>query len=85
MGSESVTLSQQITGEASTAAFDSATWDASTWVSFGNSQIYKFFKWPSAGTAKAISIRFNVNPSTNNNGKWGCTSVVGMYRTRRIR
>ena len=85
MGSEAVTLSQQITGETSTAAWDSATWDTDTWVSFGDSQIYKFFKWPSAGTAKAISIRFNVEPSTNNNGKWGCTSVIGMYRTRRIR
>jgi hypothetical protein len=84
-GSEAVTLSQQITGEASTAAWDSATWDTDSWVSFGDSQIYKFFKWPSAGTAKAISIRFNVDPTTNNNGKWGCTSVVGMYRTRRIR
>lgn len=84
-GSETNTLSQQITGEASSAAWDSATWDSDSWVSFGDSQIYKFFKWPSAGTAKAISIRFNVEPSTNNNGKWGCTSVVGMYRTRRIR
>jgi hypothetical protein len=84
-GSEATTLSQQITGEASSAAWDSATWDTDTWVSFGDSQIYKFFKWPSAGTAKAICIRFNVEPTTNNNGKWGCTSVVGMYRTRRIR
>jgi len=84
-GSETTTLSQQVTGEASSAAWDAATWDADSWVSFGDSQIYKFFKWPSAGTAKAISIRFNVEPTTNNNGKWGCTSVVGMYRTRRIR
>ena len=93
--SEATTLSQQITGEASTSAWDSATWqklpgDEGTdgdgvWVSFGDSQIYKFFKWPSAGTAKAICIRFNVDPSTDNNGKWGCTSIVGMYRTRRIR
>ena len=85
MGSEVSSLTQQITGESSSAVWDTAVWDTDTWVSFGDSQIYKFFKWASIGTAKAISIRFNVSPTTGNNGKWGITSLVGMYRTRRIR
>lgn len=46
---------------------------------------YEFFRWPTAGTAKAISLRFSVSPLLGARGKWGITSVVGMYRTRRLR
>jgi hypothetical protein len=91
-GSEVSSLTQQITGESSDSVYDTATFQNEigsegngVWVSFGESQIYKFFKWASIGTAKAISIRFNISPSDGNNGKWGMTSLVGMYRTRRIR
>ena len=55
------------------------------WASQGIASIYEFFRWPTAGTAKAISLRFSVAPVEGARGKWGMTSVVGMYRTRRLR
>ena len=99
LASSTVSQSQTITGDASTASWDSdpsgsgnGVWaatdpaeDASKWAAAAGTNIYKFFRWPTAGTAKAISLRFSVTPSPSARGKWGLTSVVGMYRTRRIR
>lgn len=85
LASEALTQTQQITGEASNAEWDSAVWDTDNWVAAGAQNIYKFLRWPTAGTAKAISLRFSVTPSAGSRGKWGLTSVLGMYRTRRIR
>tara|TARA_R100000808_G_C2148637_1_gene156802 strand:+ start:1404 stop:3095 length:1692 start_codon:yes stop_codon:yes gene_type:complete len=84
LSSEVVTQSKAITGEASQAKWDTAVWDTDKWVA-ASENIYKFFRWPTAGTAKAISLRFSVTPSSGSRGKWGLTSVLGMYRTRRIR
>ena len=92
LASSIVSQSHSISGDASTASWDSApsgdgngVWDTSTWAAAAGTNIYKFFRWPTAGTAKAISLRFSVTPSPSARGKWGLTSVVGMYRTRRIR
>ncbi len=92
LASAVVSQSQTITGEASTATWDSSpsgdgngVWDTSSWAAASGTNVYKFFRWPTAGTAKAISLRFSVTPSPSARGKWGLTSVVGMYRTRRIR
>jgi hypothetical protein len=81
-----VLYSKDLVGDSSTAVWGTARWGIDSWVSLSNSRIYKFFRWPSAGTAKAISIRFSIAPDdTYGHGKWGMTSIVGMYRTRRIR
>jgi len=92
LASEAVSQSQTITGDASTASWDSdpsgdgnGVWGTSTWAPAAGTNVYKFFRWPTAGTAKAISLRFSVTPTPSARGKWGLTSVVGMYRTRRIR
>ena len=77
---------KDVEGDASSAVWGTGVWGTSKWVSLGIASIYKFFRWPSAGTAKAISIRFSITPGNiNGRGKWGVTSVVGMYRTRRLR
>jgi len=92
LASGTIVDSNTIVGEGSTSVWGTATWvnDAGTdgngtWSSEGLSKVYKFFRWPTAGTARAISVRFSVNPTTGARGKWGMTSLVGMYRTRRIR
>jgi len=92
LASGTIIDSKTIVGEGSTSVWGTATWvnDAGTdgngaWSSEGLSKVYKFFRWPTAGTARAISVRFSVNPTTGARGKWGMTSLVGMYRTRRIR
>ena len=92
LASESLSYSQTIEGKSSTSVWDTATWVGDdgevgdgVWVSQGIASVYEFFRWPTAGTAKAISLRFSVNPSVGLRGKWGVTSVVGMYRTRRLR
>jgi hypothetical protein len=85
LASEALTQTKSITGEASDAKWGTAKWDTDTWAAGGGANVYKFFRWPTAGTAKAISLRFSVTPSAGARGKWGLTSVVGMYRTRRIR
>jgi len=61
LASESISQSQTITGDASTASWDSApsgdgngVWDTSTWAAGAGTNVYKFFRWPTAGTAKAI-------------------------------
>ena len=84
--------SKTIEGQGSTSVWGTATWvnDAENvgngvWSSEGLSKVYEFFRWPTAGTARAISVRLSVNPAQNLRGKWGMTSLVGMYRTRRIR
>jgi hypothetical protein len=92
LASGTIIDSKTIVGEWSTSVWGTATRvnDAGTdgngvWSSEGLSKVYKFFRWPTAGTARAISVRFSVNPTTGARGKWGMTSLVGMYRTRRIR
>jgi hypothetical protein len=30
-------------------------------------------------------LRFSVTPTPSTRGKWGMTSIIGMYRTRRLR
>ena len=59
--------------------------DATDWQPEGTSDKYAFGRWPTIGTAQAISLRFSVSPTVSTRGKWGVTSVVGMYRTRRLR
>jgi len=92
LSTEAVSQSQSISGPGGEATWDSdpsgsgdGVWNVSEWAAGGTSNIYKFFRWPTAGTAKAISLRFSVTPSLGARGKWGLTSAVAMYRTRRIR
>jgi hypothetical protein len=92
LASGTIIDAKTIEGRSSTSVWGTATWanDAGTtgdgvWSSEGLSKVYEFFRWPTAGTARAISIRLSVNPSAGLRGKWGMTSLVGMYRTRRIR
>ena len=92
LSTEAVSQSQPISGPGGEATWDSdpsgsgdGVWNVSEWAAGGTSNIYKFFRWPTAGTAKAISLRFSVTPSVGARGKWGLTSAVAMYRTRRIR
>jgi hypothetical protein len=85
LSTEAVSQSQSIVGVTTTALWDTAKWDVDEWAAGGTSNIYKFFRWPTAGTAKAISLRFSVSPAIGNRGTWGLTSAVAMYRTRRIR
>ena len=81
-----------ITGMDTPATWDSdpsgsgdGVWDTSEWQAQGTSDRYVFLRWPTVGTAQAISLRFSVNPSVTYRGQWGLTSVLGMYRTRRLR
>ena len=60
-------------------------WDTSEWQAQGTQDRYLFARWPTVGTAQAISLRFQVLPSVSKRGKWGVTSIIGMYRTRRLR
>ena len=60
-------------------------WDTSEWAQEGTSDVYEVVRWGSIGTAKAISLRFVSAPAVDATGKWGVTSIVGMYRTRRLR
>ena len=83
---------KDITGLGSPATWDSApsgsgdgVWDTSEWEAQGTSDKYIFARWPTVGTAQAISLRFQVLPSVSKRGKWGVTSIIGMYRTRRLR
>ena len=85
LGTAVVTRSKTITGQDLSAEWDSAVWGTDSWSTGAETNIYEFFRWPTAGTAKAISLRFSVTPTSGFRGKWGLTSVVGMYRTRRIR
>ena len=71
-----------------TAKWDDSDKDSSTyaaWQAEGTSDRYLFARWPTIGTAQAISLRFDVSPIPAKRGKWGITSVVAMYRTRRLR
>ena len=63
----------------------SAVGDPTEWQPEGTSDRYAFGRWPTIGTAQAISLRFSVTPVPATRGKWGITSVIGMYRTRRLR
>jgi hypothetical protein len=85
LSTEAVSQSHSIAGITTTAQWDTAKWDVDEWAAGGTANIYKFFRWPTAGTAKAISLRFSVSPADGNRGTWGLTSAVAMYRTRRIR
>jgi len=77
--------SKSIVGLGSPAVWDSGVWDDSEWAAEGTQDRYLFARWPTIGTAQAISLRFSVTPSPSARGKWGITSVIGMYRTRRLR
>ena len=77
--------SKSIVGVGSPAVWDSGVWDDSEWAAEGTQDRYLFARWPTIGTAQAISLRFSVSPSPSARGKWGITSVITMYRTRRLR
>ena len=84
--------SGSVTGLGSPATWDSApsgsgtgVWDTSEWQAEGTSDRYLLVRWPTVGTATAISLRFAVIPTVSYRGKWGVTSIIGMYRTRRLR
>jgi len=79
--------SKTLTGLDSPALWDAETsdWDDAEWQPEGTSDKYAFGRWPTIGTAQAISLRFQVSPAPATRGKWGITSVIGMYRTRRLR
>jgi len=80
------------TGLGAAATWDSdpsgsgtGVWDTSEWQPEGTSDRYLLVKWATIGTAVAISLRFSVTPTVSYRGKWGITSMIGMYRTRRLR
>jgi len=85
--------SKTLTGLGTVALWDTAQWDDddstspyyATWDAEGTSDRYLFTRWPTVGTAQAISLRFSVTPTPSTRGKWGVTSIVNMYRTRRLR
>ena len=85
--------SKSIVGLGTLSLWDTAKWDDSdttsdyyaAWQAEGTSDRYLFARWPTIGTAQAISLRFSVSPTAPKRGKWGVTSVVAMYRTRRLR
>ena len=79
--------SKTLTGLGTPALWDAETseWDAVEWQPEGTSDRYAFGRWPTIGTAQAISLRFQVTPVPSTRGKWGITSIIGMYRTRRLR
>ena len=92
LASSDVCYSKTLTGPGSPATWvstDGSTgdgvWDTSEWAAIGTEDIYGFARWPTIGTAKAISLRFSVTPTASTRGKWGMTSIIGMYRTRRLR
>tara|TARA_Y100001951_G_C11290097_1_gene271528 strand:- start:95 stop:1822 length:1728 start_codon:yes stop_codon:yes gene_type:complete len=85
-------FSGSVVGLGSPATWDSdpsgsgtGVWDTSEWQAEGTSDRYLIVRWPTVGTAKAISLRFQVTPTPSYRGKWGVTSIIGMYRTRRLR
>jgi hypothetical protein len=89
-----VGYSKTLTGLGTPSLWDAATseWydpagvgDPTQWQPEGTSDRYAFARWPTIGTAQAISLRFQVSPIPSTRGKWGITSVIGMYRTRRLR
>ena len=90
-----VGYSKTLIGLGTPALWDAATslWvadgsdelDDTEWQPEGTSDRYAFGRWPTIGTAQAISLRFSVSPTPSTRGKWGITSVIGMYRTRRLR
>ena len=88
-----VGYSKSITGLGSLSLWGTAKWDDddetsdyyAAWQSEGTSDRYLFARWPTIGTAQAISLRFSVSPTAPKRGKWGVTSVVSMYRTRRLK
>jgi hypothetical protein len=68
-----------ITGLDTPATWDSdpsgsgdGVWDTSEWQAQGTSDRYVFLRWPTVGTAQAISLRFSVNPSAHVSGQVGC-------------
>ncbi len=79
--------SKTMSGMDTPAVWDAgvSVWDDTDWQAEGTSDKYGFARWPTIGTAQAISLRFSVSPTVSTRGKWGVTSVVGMYRTRRLR
>ena len=88
----SAAYSKTIEGLGASATWDTdptgsgtGVWDTSDWDPEGLSDRYLYGRWPTAGTAQAISLRFLVTPSVSYRGKWGLTAVVNMYRTRRLR
>jgi len=87
-----VGYSKSVVGLGTPATWDSApsgsgtgVWDTSDWEAEGTSDQYMFARWPTIGTAQAISLRFSVSPTASKRGKWGVTSIVAMYRTRRLK
>jgi hypothetical protein len=82
-----VGYSKTMSGMDTPAVWDAgvSVWDDTDWQAEGTSDKYGFARWPTIGTAQAISLRFSVSPTVSTRGKWGVTSVVGMYRTRRLR
>ena len=89
-----VGYSKTLTGLGTPSLWDAATseWydpagvgDPTQWQPEGTSDRYAFARWPTIGTAQAISLRFQVSPTPSTRGKWGITSIIGMYRTRRLR
>jgi hypothetical protein len=86
-------FSGSVVGLGSDSVWDTAKWDDSDsssdylakWQAEGTSDRYLIVKWPTVGTATAISLRFRVTPTVSYRGKWGVTSIIGMYRTRRLR
>ena len=82
-----VGYSKTLTGLGTPALWDAATseWGDVEWQPEGTSDRYGFARWPTIGTAQAISLRFSVTPAPSTRGKWGITSIIGMYRTRRLR
>ena len=80
-----VGYSKSVVGLGSPAVWDTGVWDTDEWQAEGTSDRYLFARWPTIGTGQAISLRFSVSPTVSTRGKWGVTSVVAMYRTRRLK
>jgi hypothetical protein len=82
-----VGYSKTMSGMATPAVWDAgaSVWDDTDWQPEGTSDKYAFGRWPTIGTAQAISLRFSVSPTVSTRGKWGVTSIITMYRTRRLR
>ena len=80
-----VGYSKSVVGLGSPAVWDTGVWDTDEWQPEGTSDRYLFARWPTIGTGQAISLRFSVSPTVSTRGKWGVTSVVAMYRTRRLK
>ena len=80
-----VGYSKSVEGLGSASVWDTAKWDDDEWQPEGTSDRYLFARWPTIGTGQAISLRFSVTPTSDKRGKWGVTSVVAMYRTRRLK